>query len=876
MTGLFCLIRSSQAHGRSAFARGQSRFHSTRMAFKTILFPFLCLLVSSTAEQNCGEYQCSLVPVGEDLSSEFQLKASEKGVKLVYLQVKITRNDSYSPLNVQDEFLPDWWVYARSISEPMLSLPYDYDVLSLGLLNYQVRSMTVPLKENPAGCLVALNSSCQNKVIGSAQLKNVTITIHKEDVVCVQDIKDYNWFQLLYHEDNLEYDCCIREKISGEIRCNQSARNTPWLEAFNVVLFILLGVWVFYFPAFPLALPDFIFNFQEELEKEQQEDNRRGLDANSQDSHDNQGQELQDPHYYQRDSTVERDQNLYPEPEISVIIDDGSPFSCCRRSDTNIPDRSEYEQFDTSDHAESQRQDPQDGPDDHDQRESGTGGDQHPSEQMLVYMDDSSPTTFCNLLKRVISSNYSGSLRHLKFSFNIKLAFLVFCVAPLFFYLRLLLALTIKRRVFDETAANGKAFLEVGQLFSMVFFHLYLGTAFDIFILIFAVSVPLVAVLFSRPQDFLLDGKCCICREHYSSVGIGEDMRRHIEKWQLNLRRFVMWIFKTHSSIITWAIECTACVRHIKPSERLKRRLVSACCVPVYTIILTIFGVVLGVLGLFILLGGFILATIYYSPSVCVLYIAYHRLHSAYKSVVRLSLRIINIRMGPVFTAIFLVFVLILVAIMTIIYFFMLSIPAICWLHLSCFLAILSGRFVVRVFGLTIMGLVFNREILSNFLAFLVAAVTNLLLCYYNFQNAYKEIKDMIFKYRQKHRPQNCRVDTGKDDSFPEDLFWHVIDDHKVLPIIPEFYRMLRKMALILIFVFLAFCSAILFSDPHDFGAAYLTIYLFATGAIAGLVFKGMTIGKKFTGERKQKMKKQIEDAVISFYGRRRKVVAHV
>ena len=134
----------------------------------------------------------------------------------------------------------------------------------------------------------------------------------------------------------------------------------------------------------------------------------------------------------------------------------------------------------------------------------------------------------------------------------------------------------------------------------------------------------------------------------------------------------------------------------------------------------------------------------------------------------------------------------------------------------------------------------------------------------------------MIFKYRQKHRPQNCRVDTGKDDSFPEDLFWHVIDDHKVLPIIPEFYRMLRKMALILIFVFLAFCSAILFSDPHDFGAAYLTIYLFATGAIAGLVFKGMTIGKRFTGARKQKIEKQIEDAVISFYGRRREVVVHI
>ena len=846
------------------------------MALKTILLLFLCFLVSSTAEQNCSEYQCSLVPVGEDLSSEFQLKASEKGVKLVYLQVKITGNDSYGPLNVQDEFLPDWWVYARSISEPMLSLPYDYDALSLGLLNYQVRSMTVPLKENPVRCLVALNSSCQNKVIGSALLKNVTRTIHKEDVVCVQDIKDYNWFQLLYHEDNLEYDCCITEKISGEIRCNQSARNTPWIEAFNVVLLMLQGVLVLYFPAFPLVIPDFIFNFQEELEKEQQEDeklkneldrNRRGQDINSQDSHDNQGQELQDRHYYQRDSTAEGDQNLYPEPEISVIIDDGSLFSCCRRSDTNIPDRSEYEQFDTSDHADNQRQDPQDGRDDHGQRESGTGGDQHPSEQMLVYMDDSSPTTCCNLLRRVISSNYSGSLRHLKFSFNIKLAFLVFCVAPTFFYLRLLLALTIKRRVFDETAAKKKASPDGLQLFSMDFFHF--GTASDIFILIFAVSVPLVAVLFSRPQDFLLDGKCRICGEHYSSVGVGEDMRKHIEKWQLNLKRFMIWIITTHSYVITWAIECTACERHIKPSERLKRSLVNACYVPVYTIILTIFGVVLGVFGLFILLGGFILATMWYSPLVCVLNIAYRRMYGAYvllgTSSLRLFIRKSTRTVFTIFLVLFPILVLVGLAIIVIIFIFTIFLP-ICWLYLPCFLAILSGRFLVRMFGLTVMGLVFNREILSNFLAFLVAAVTNLLLCYYNFQNAYKEIKEMIFKYRQKHRPQNCSVDTGKENSFPEKLYWHVIDDHKVLPIIPEFYRMLLKMALILIFVFLAFCSAILFSDPHDFGAAYLTIYLFATGAIAGLVFKGMTIGKRFTGARKQEIEKQIEDAVISFY----------
>ena len=797
------------------------------MAFTTILLPFLCFLVSSSAEQNCSEYQCSLAPVGEDLSSEFQLKASKKGVKLVYLQVKIIGNDSYGPLNVKDEFLPDWWVHARSISEPMLSLPYDYDVLSLGLLNYQVRSMTVPLKENLAGCLLALNSSCQNKVIGSALLKNVTISIDKEDVVCVKDIKDYNVFQVLYYEGNLEYDCCIREKNSVEIRCNQSARTTVWLEAFNVVLFILQGVLALCFPAFPLALPDFIFNFQEELKKEQQEE-----------------EELEN-----------------------------------ERTNSSR-DRSEYELLDGDN--QGQVQDAEDGVCGHNRRDSSTGGDQHPSEQS-VYLDDASPITFCNLLKRIILIKYSGCLQDLKFSFNLKLVFLGICVAPFFFYLRLLLALTIKRRVFDESAEKNDALLDGWQLFSLHFFHL--NTSFDTVILILLSVVPFLAILLMRPQDFIFDEElpqfwkvCFVCNEHFSSVGA--DMRRHITKWQLSVKRFVIRIVETHSCVITRVIEYTACCRHIKPSERLKRAIINVFYVlPLYIfIILLFFGVILGLVGFVLLLAGIIVISVWYSPLNCVLQIAWRKLVSDYRSVCRSSLKYFKNKMSGHHYVLFpVIFVVSIVFYSLVIFSCVLLFSLLTgWVILPCHLAALSGRFLVRIFGLTVMGLVFNREIVTHFLAFLIAAVTNLLLCYYNFQNAYKEIKEMIFKYRQKHRPQNCSVDTREEDSFPEVLFWYVIDDHRVLPIIPEFYRMLYKMALILIFVFLAFCSAIFFTDPHDFGAVYFTIYLFATGAIAGLVFKSTTIGERFTGERKQEMKKKIEDAVISFYGRRREVVVRI
>ena len=111
----------------------------------------MCYLASPAAsEQNCSVANCKVLPVGEDLESEFRLKASEQGVRIIYLNLKIG-NSSYNPLDLPDEILPDRWMWAPSINEPMLSLPFDFDVLSLGLLNYQVRSMTVPLRDEPSG-----------------------------------------------------------------------------------------------------------------------------------------------------------------------------------------------------------------------------------------------------------------------------------------------------------------------------------------------------------------------------------------------------------------------------------------------------------------------------------------------------------------------------------------------------------------------------------------------------------------------------------------------------------------------------------------------------------------------------------------------------
>ena len=132
------------------------------------VYPFIHFL---TAEQ---DVDCRLLPTGKDISADFHFKASGKGVKMVYLNLKIG-NDSYHPLEKVDEFLPERWVWAKSIEEHMLSLPENYDVLSLGLLKYQVTSLDVHLEDKPAGCVASLNSSSQNMAIGKMLLEYVTV-----------------------------------------------------------------------------------------------------------------------------------------------------------------------------------------------------------------------------------------------------------------------------------------------------------------------------------------------------------------------------------------------------------------------------------------------------------------------------------------------------------------------------------------------------------------------------------------------------------------------------------------------------------------------------------------------------------------------------
>ena len=257
------------------------------MAVEFIGFFSVLLFFLSSCQAKLGNYseaQCKVLPVGKGTASEFRVEASEKGVRIIYLDLKF-RNDSYRPLESENEFLPNRWVWASLISEPMLSLSYDYDILSMGLLKYQTRSMDVLLEDQTSGCLANLKSSYQNKVVGRALLSMTQINSGEpsdKNVVCVAMIENFLWSSF---EGNVKFQCCKMRKDentgSASIQCELDVQVSGWFQAFNGTLNLLTVLMMLFCPAFLLFLPDSIFNLQDECKKEE----RRENEQQSEDSH---------------------------------------------------------------------------------------------------------------------------------------------------------------------------------------------------------------------------------------------------------------------------------------------------------------------------------------------------------------------------------------------------------------------------------------------------------------------------------------------------------------------------------------------------------------------------------------------------------------
>ena len=478
---------------------------------------------------------------------------------MIYLQLKIG-NDSYDPLQATNEFLPYRWVWTPTISEHLISLSYDYDILSLGLLKRQVRSMEVKLEDEPSGCLAGLNSSCQDIVVARTLLGNVTARngsggIHSsEDVVCVAEIDTKIVFFENFFVRDVEFRCCKVVDHHGGLNlipeCGFRVQKSNWYKAFYVVLNVLLFFVGLYSPAILFVLPDYIFDLRKECEKEHQQEEEERLKQNgylpipsSQETYETITEE----------SIVVTDANDIASEWIGMTLnrvrrpatlaeDNANGIEEPNTNESNVNDAIENEANLTDPNLNRPNSNEPNLINSDVSPNSSTNdkGKDEEEERKLdeIPVDDGSPVNISTLLNACASAkifrDYSTKL-----SFNIKLAFLWFCVIPFLFYIELALGYILKDEYLEEIGKKQKkdtAILSGRLLMSFDFTH----TGFSIIFIITYSVIPLLIILTLRPKDLsnvrsglsisLVDRKKIEGKLVSYTVFIGDEVLQHFKK----------------------------------------------------------------------------------------------------------------------------------------------------------------------------------------------------------------------------------------------------------------------------------------------------------------------------------------------------------
>ena len=807
---------------------------------------FALLLLSYQCEakaEDCSETQCLLLLDGDEpVASEFHFKASQKGVRLVYINLVIG-NASYDPLDLPDVFLPHRWVWANTNHEPMLSLPEDYDMLSAGLLNYQVRSIDVKFKDQPSGCLAKLNATCQNVAVGRMLLENVTSsisddTLHKKaPVVCVEVITTTTTDDS--NEHYMSYHCCYvhKEPRTGRagIWCDEKIDVGNWVAIVHKIFIFLSFFLALFAPALPLALPDYVFSLEDEVERENWLAEQTNIETTGYQCITNAATEGEQENQWGTGADRSTTEDAAEHIVTSTATDTTTTVTGTANNNNNNNNNNsnncnnvtiqEETGQNTSNYVANSR----------DQDE----------ENEFIPVDDSSPMNLSTLLRQSVQK-----FPNVPLSFNIKLAVMFLCVYPCALYVQIGLYHTLKKTSIDEIT---KKHVLASGVFSQEFLIASPSVTSDFMnssqffltgVIIMTIIMIIILVLFSRPKDFFLEENevCHVCRfvsTKCSSLNLSLTSRRSLgDEIHLHLKilHHCVWYFLLRYGDILASV-CDklllGCLREEMQQESRRRHILCAVFRLISSIVAVPFIFVCGVLSMLILIVIFLILLVYLSPVLTVYWVSGAKMtkregkcRSWWGSLLFLYL-----------TLTFIIYSLIL-------------------LTNSCF-------FVSNVVAYVIIGLVLNVSIVMPFLAFSLVLTTNLYLCYAKLQRKYKEVKKMIL---EKLQELNMNSDDPKN-TIRAEIYWFVCD--RVLPIKCEVCRMLRSMVLVIAFLFLALSSIVFFGNTYDISTFTTTVSVFFTGSIPPLFLRILTTGNNIIGWEKIKIERELDEVVKEYRGSR-------
>lgn len=192
------------------------------------------------------------------------------------------------------------------------------------------------------------------------------------------------------------------------------------------------------------------------------------------------------------------------------------------------------------------------------------------------------------------------------------------------------------------------------------------------------------------------------------------------------------------------------------------------------------------------------------------------------------------------------------------------------------FLSLSSSRFVIKMCGYTIMGLIYNAEIAAPIAVFFVTLVSYLRDRYFDSKIKCKRVKEIISQEWQQRI--KVSLETGKlkktekpkvvSDAIPKKLFWYVCDGvkYQVFPLESEALRLLRDVAVIFFTAFLALCAIFFSTNSYKISTVASTIAVFVSAKIPMVLLRE---NDNFNGWEKIKTKRIIGDSVKTYIDRK-------
>ena len=655
-------------------------------------------------------------------------------------------------------------------------------------------------------------------------LENLTSSIsddilHKKaPVVCVEVISTTTTDDS--NEHYISYHCCYvhMEPRTGRagIRCDEKIDVGNWVAIVHKIFIFLSCFLALFAPALPLALPDYVFSLEDEVERENWLAEQTNIETTGYQCITNAATEGEQDNQWGTGADRSTTEDAAEHIVTSTATDTTTTVTGTANNNNNNNNNNCV--------ANSRDQD---------------------EENEFIPVDDSSPMNLSTLLRQSVQKFPDVPL-----SFNIKLVVMFLCVYPCVLYVQIGLYHTLKKTSIDEIT---KKHVLVSGVFSQEFLIASPSVTSDFVnssqffltgVIIMTIIMIIILVLFSRPKDFFLEENevCHVCRfvsTKCSSLNLSLTSRRSLgDEIHLHLKilHHCVWYFLLRYGDILASI-CDklllGCLREEMQQESRRRHILCAVFRLISSIVAVPFIFVCGVLSMLILIVIFLILLIYLSPALTVYWVSGAKMtkrerkcRSWWGSLLFLYL-----------TLTFIMYSLLL-------------------LTNSCF-------FVSNVVAYVIIGLALNVSIVMPFLAFSLVLTTNLYLCYAKLQRKYKEVKKMIL---EKLQELNMNSDDPKN-TIRAEIYWFVCD--RVLPIKCEVCRMLRSMVLVIAFLFLALSSIVFFGNTYDISTFTTTVSVFFTGSIPPLFLRILTTGNNIIGWEKIKMEREIDEVVKEYRGSR-------